>query len=87
MCLAVPGRITAISRDVDMPLTMADVDFCGVHRRVCIDTVPDAAVGDYVIVHAGVAISVMDAEQARATLDDLETMTRFREQTYGPNPY
>ena len=83
MCLAVPGRITAICRDDEMPFTMADVDFCGVHRKVCVDTVEPVDVGDYVIVHAGVAISVMDAEQARLTIADLESMTRFREDTYG----
>lgn len=76
MCLAVPGKILSI--DDGALLRMARVDFCGVERDVCIDTV-DAAVGDYVIVHAGVAISVMDTAQAEATIADLRRMTDFRD--------
>lgn len=76
MCLAVPGKILEIT---DNGLfRMARVDFCGVEREACIDTV-EARVGDYIIVHAGVAISVMDAAEAEATIDDLNRMTDFRE--------
>lgn len=58
---------------------MATVDFCGVRREVCIDTVVDATEGDYVVVHAGVAISVMNREEAVAAIDDLNRMTDYRE--------
>lgn len=81
MCLAVPGKILEINDDASSPFRMATVDFCGVRREICIDTIDaDAAPGDYVIAHAGVAISVMDTDEALATLRDLETMTLNREQ-------
>lgn len=67
MCLAVPGRIVRI---VDQQgLRMGDVDFGGVIRRVCLAYVPDAATGDYAIVHAGFAISTLDQQEARCTLE------------------
>ncbi|MCM1109806.1 MAG: HypC/HybG/HupF family hydrogenase formation chaperone [Clostridium sp.] len=62
---------------------MATVDFCGVRRQICVDTVENAAVGDYVVAHAGVAISVMNREEAEATLRDLETITAEREKSSG----
>lgn len=76
MCLAVPGKILSIAGDE--LLTMAEVDFHGVRRQVCIDTV-DASVGDYIVAHAGVAVSVMDPESALSTIRDLEMMTLHRE--------
>lgn len=78
MCLAVPGRILRIVNDG--LFNMADVDFCGVVRSVCIDTV-DAEPGDYVVAHAGVAISVMDVNEARAAIVDLQKMADARERT------
>ncbi len=82
MCLAVPGRIIALENDPEMPFRMADVDFCGVRRKICVDTVDGVVPGDYIIAHAGVAISVMDADSAAATLRDLEEMTCHRESYY-----
>ena len=70
MCLAVPGRVTRwINRDETF--AQAEVEFDGV-RRVChMACVTDANEGDYVIVHAGVAISLVDENEARQTLADL----------------
>lgn len=73
MCLAVPGKIISLS-DSESPLRMAVVDFQGVRRNICVETVEDAAEGEYVIVHAGVAISKMNVEEALATIADLEAM-------------
>jgi hydrogenase expression/formation protein HypC len=63
MCLAVPARILARISD---PLLgeMADVDLGGAVRAVSVACVPEACVGDYVIIHAGVALSVMTEEDA-----------------------
>lgn len=84
MCLAVPGKITHIHTDESGLFTMATTDFCGVEREVCVDTVPEAAEGDYIVVHAGVAISVMNAEEAERAIEDLEKMADFRDNTiYG----
>jgi len=66
MCLAVPGRVVEITQDGLM--RMAKVDFSGVTREVCLAYVPEAQEGDYVIVHVGFAISLLDEEEALETL-------------------
>jgi len=67
MCLGVPARILE-TQDGGL-LRMGKVDFGGVSREVCLAYVPEAAVGDYVIVHAGFAISRLDEVEAQETLD------------------
>ncbi|HHS96291.1 MAG TPA: HypC/HybG/HupF family hydrogenase formation chaperone [Chloroflexi bacterium] len=72
MCLGIPGRIIEVD---DTPLMrMGKVDFGGVVREVCLAYVPEAQVGDYVIVHVGFAISRVDEEEARETLRLLAEM-------------
>jgi hydrogenase expression/formation protein HypC len=67
MCLAVPGRVVGIE---DRNGTrMAQVDFGGVVKDVCLAYVPEAGVGDYVIVHVGFALQRLDEESARASLE------------------
>ena len=68
MCLAVPVKITLIEDD------QADVDIGGVSRRVSIALTPEARVGDYVLLHTGYAINVLDEAEAKETLDILERM-------------
>lgn len=70
MCLGIPGRIIDTQEDRGTP--MAIVDFGGVTRSVCLAYVPDAGIGDYVIVHAGFAIAIVDEEAAQASLDLFE---------------
>jgi hydrogenase expression/formation protein HypC len=66
MCLGVPAEVLSIS---DRALIkVGTIDLGGVRREVCLDLVPEARVGDYVIVHAGFAISCLDAETAQAAL-------------------
>lgn len=62
MCVAVPGKITAINDG------SAEVDFSGVKRRVSLDLVPSAKKNDYVLVHAGFAIQVLQPAEAEETL-------------------
>ena len=70
MCLAVPGKVIRWI-DRETPFAQAEVEFEGI-RRVChMACVTDAREGDYVIVHAGVAISRLDEDQAQQTLADL----------------
>jgi len=66
VCLAVPGRVVRVY-DED-GLRMAQVDFAGVRVRVCLETLPDAEVGAWLLVHAGVAIQRLDAAAAEAGL-------------------
>ena len=62
MCLAVPGKILSIKN------SNAEVDFSGVRREVSLDLVPDAKKNDYVLVHAGFAIQVLEPKEAEETL-------------------
>jgi hydrogenase expression/formation protein HypC len=66
MCLGVPGQIIDIET-VDEKI-MANVDFVGEMKRVCLNYLPELAVGDYVIVHAGYALTKMTEEEADKTV-------------------
>ena len=70
MCLALPGKIEATREDG--PLRMGDVRFGTARREVCLEYVPEAQVGDWVIVHVGFAIQRLDEAEARRTLELLE---------------
>lgn len=63
MCLAVPSRIVSVSG------LQAEVDIDGVRRKTSLYLVPEAKVGDYVLLHAGFAIKILDEDEARETLD------------------
>lgn len=67
MCLGIPGKITEITGE--SPLNMGKVDFGGAIREVCLAYTPEAQVGDYVVVHAGFAISKIDEDEAQQTFD------------------
>lgn len=66
MCLAIPGRILSIDKD-----KRAEIDFGGVVRHAQLDLLPQAKKGDYVMVHAGFAISKLTPKDAKATLKAL----------------
>jgi hydrogenase expression/formation protein HypC len=73
MCLGVPGLI--VEREpAENEFASALVEFSGLRRRVSVALVPEAAPGDFVIVHAGVAISRLDAEAADRLLRELATL-------------
>jgi hydrogenase expression/formation protein HypC len=74
MCLAIPAQILSVNE-----LRMAEVDIMGVTRKVSLDLVPEAAVGEHVLVHAGFAIQVIDEADAKETLDLLLQMDMFSE--------
>ena len=69
MCLAIPMKITQIDG------VMAVAEVSGVTRSVRLDVMPDIAVGDYVLVHAGLAIAKVDEDEARETLELLRGLT------------
>ncbi len=71
MCLAIPGRIVSITGDQPM-MRFGQVDFGGVGKEINLAYVPQAAVGDYVLVHVGFALTVIDAAEAKQILADLE---------------
>ena len=72
MCLAVPGKLVAI--EMESGMTMGRVDFDGATGHVCLDCVPEVRVGQYVIVHAGFALSILDEEEAVKSIALLEEL-------------
>jgi len=77
MCLAIPGRI--LDTYDRKGVRMAKVQFGGISRESCIEYVPAAKVGDYVLVHVGFALSVIDEEEAQRTYKLLEEMNQLGE--------
>jgi hydrogenase expression/formation protein HypC len=85
MCLAVPGRIVSIEGD-DPLLRAGKVDFSGALKLVNLAYVPEAKVGDYVLVHVGFAISIVDEEEARLVFQYLKEMGELAELEEGGTP-
>ncbi len=77
MCLAIPGRVVEVF--VDRGLRMARAEFGGTVRKVCLEHLPEAGVGDYVLVHVGFALSLVDPEEAKETLRLLEELGQLGE--------
>jgi len=78
MCLAVPGKILKVYQNNSTK--MGVVDFSGVELDVCLEAVPEAEVGNYVIVHAGFAISTLTDEEAQETLDLFSQIDAFQDE-------
>ena len=78
MCLAVPGRVVSVEGS-DPLLRQGKVEFGGIRKRVNLSLVPDAGVGDWVLVHVGVALNQLDEHEARRTLDYLREMGDLEE--------
>jgi len=78
MCLAIPGRILTIDGD-DPVIRSGRVDFAGVVKRVNLSYVPDAVVGNFVLVHVGFAISTVDEDEARQVFTYLDQMGELAE--------
>ena len=77
MCLGIPGEVTEIEERHG--LRYGKVRFGGITREVCLECVPEAARGDFVLVHVGLAIAVIDAERAASTLRILEELGQTTE--------
>jgi hydrogenase expression/formation protein HypC len=74
MCLAVPGKIVTILVEEHLGLRRGKVDFNGIRKEVCLDYTPEACIGDYVMVHVGFALSIVNAEEARKVFDALREL-------------
>jgi hydrogenase expression/formation protein HypC len=77
MCLGIPGKVTNIYREHDV--LMGKVDFGGVFKSVCLEHVPEVKVGEYVIVHVGFALSLVDEAEANQIFQFLEDMNELSE--------
>ncbi len=78
MCLGIPGKIARIDPD-PLGLNMGKVSFGGIVKEVCLAYVPEAEVGDYVIVHVGFAISRIDEEEAARVFEALRELGELGE--------
>ena len=79
MCLAIPGKIVAINGQLDETFRTAKVSFGGILKEVNLCMLPEAKVDDYVLVHVGVAISIVDEEEAAKTFSYLKQMGEVEE--------
>lgn len=78
MCLAVPGKIISVEGD-DPILRNGNVNFGGIVKQVNLSYVPEAKIGDYVVVHVGFALSVVDEEEAKQVFEYLKAIDDLSE--------
>jgi len=79
MCLAIPGQLVEITAQLDDTFRTGKVSFSGIYKQVNLCMVPEAQVGDYVLVHVGVAISKVDEEEAKKVFSYLKDMGEVEE--------
>ena len=79
MCLAIPGQVLSISGD-DPLMRAGRVDFGGVAKEINFAFVPEVRVGDYVLVHVGFALSVIDEAEAERLISDLRELKVLEEE-------
>jgi len=77
MCLGIPGKVMETYREDDV--LMGRVDFGGIQKRVCLEHVPEAKTSDYVLVHVGFALSLIDQVEAARVFNFLERMNQLDE--------
>jgi hydrogenase expression/formation protein HypC len=85
MCLAVPGKIVSIFEEDPPEVRRGKVDFAGIQKEICLAYTPEAAVGDYVIVHVGFALNVVDQDEAQKIFETLREMEAL-EEAMEPDP-
>ena len=79
MCLSIPGKLIEITAVLDETFRTGKVSFDGVIKEVSLTLVPEANVGDYVMVHVGAAIGVVDEEEAHKTFEILKQLNELHE--------
>ncbi len=77
MCLGIPGKVLEIREQDSLP--MGRVEFGGIVKEICLAYVPEAQVGDYVLVHVGFAISKIDEDEAREIFSYIEQIEQLGE--------
>ena len=77
MCLAIPGKVTELHASTGF--RMGRIDFGGISREVCLEFLPEAGIGDFVLVHVGFAMSIVDEAEAARIFKDLEDMDELAE--------
>ncbi len=77
MCLAIPGKIVKLFEENGLPMGL--IDFSGARNNACLSYTPEAEVGNYVIVHAGFALQILNEDEAMASLRELTRLSAFME--------
>ena len=80
MCLAVPGKIISVASGDDPLFKAGQVSFEGIVREVNLAAVPEAQIGDYVLVHVGMALNVIDEAEALKTLEYLKEIDELNQE-------
>ena len=84
MCLGIPGKVIEVRRPEGLDVVEGRVDFGGVMREVNLSFTPEVETGDYVLVHVGFAISVIDEAEAAITLEYLAQLDELTESDVPP---
>lgn len=79
MCLSIPGKLIEITSQLDETFRVGKVSFDGIIKEVSLTLVPEAEIGDYVLVHVGAAIAMIDEEEAKKTFDLLKQLDELHE--------
>ena len=79
MCLSIPGKLIEISSQIDETFRVGKVSFDGIVKEVSLTLVPEANIGDYVLVHVGAAISTIDEEEAKKTFEILKQLDELHD--------
>lgn len=79
MCLSIPGKLIEITAQLDEIFRVGKVSFDGIIKEVSLTMVPEARVGQYVMVHVGAAISMVDEEEAKKTFDILKQLDELQD--------
>ena len=79
MCLSIPGKLIEITGQLDETFRTGKVSFDGVIKEVSLTLVPEANVGDYVLVHVGAAISTINEEEAKKTFELLKQLNELHD--------
>ena len=79
MCLSIPGKLIEITSQLDETFRVGKVSFDGIIKEVSLTLVPEAKIGDYVLVHVGAAIATIDEQEAKKTFDLLKQLDELHE--------
>jgi hydrogenase expression/formation protein HypC len=79
MCLSIPGKLIEVTGQLDETFRTGRVSFDGVIKEVSLTLVPEAKINDYVMVHVGAAISVVDEDEAKKTFELLKQLNELQD--------
>ncbi len=86
MCLAIPGKLVSVDESTDVLFKAGKVSFDGIIREVNLAAVPEAEVGQYVLVHVGMALSVIDEDEALKTLEYFRELGELQDEIGSEKP-